>query len=232
MRVAQEAAARPEIMPPRHAPDCLPAVAPASNQPPMAAAESEPWSAHIEGVLSPPLGMLAENANRARPSAFVSSLFRERIAIAKTHCQGCCCPSHIKTAVLEIVRHHQHPLGGQLVFDPDCEKIGSQGLGRQHVQFGKRFIHQEWSRVADDRPAKPTLWRGCRWLAHCRRWARLSPGMQYTPLPRSELPLAKHRASVIRLIIDLHQIRLFIWFYKLKCLDGCGARAAFMTCKF
>ena len=55
---------------------------------------------------------------------------------------------------LDVVRHHEHGLGGELVLDPEIEKIGPQGFGRQDVERRKRLVHQKQSGLADGRPGK------------------------------------------------------------------------------
>ena len=45
-------------------------------------------------------------------------------------------------------------LGGQLMPDPEIEKVGPQGFGCQHLERRKRLIHQKGSGIADNCPGK------------------------------------------------------------------------------
>ena len=53
--------------------------------------------------------------------------------------------------LLDVVRDQDHALDRELTLAPEIEKVGAQGLRRQHVERRERLVHQQDVRMDDER---------------------------------------------------------------------------------
>ena len=92
---------------------------------------------------------------------------------------------------LDIVRHQNHALDRQLAFGPEIKKVRAQCFGGQHVERGKRFVHQQNIGVHDESACEADT------LAHAaRQFARIGG---FVPIKADQIDAGERPLANLRL---------------------------------